>query len=125
VEKEAMRRRANGQVTNFEKMAWHADRAERLQAEIEEMERVAIAQGGAQQYGRMERSDQTILPDSYMANVLLRDNHEYQQLVGARNGHEEQIQMYSALIQAGHRETGNIRIDGELRIRISPAVESA
>jgi hypothetical protein len=120
-----MRRRAKVQVTNFQKMAWHADKVERLQAQIEEMERVAIAQAGAQQYGRMERSDLTILPDGYMANVLLRDSHEYHQLVSARNGHQIQIQMYSALIQAGHQETGNIRADGELKIRTSPAVESA
>jgi hypothetical protein len=108
-----------GQVTNFQKMAWHADQAERLQARIEEMERVAVARGVVQQQGRMSRSDETVLSDSYMASTLLRDNHEYRQLVGIRNGHEAQIKMYSALIVAGHQATGNIRVDGRMTIRNS------
>lgn len=108
-----------GQETNFQKMAWHADQAERLQAQIEEMERVAVAKGSWQQSGRMERADATLLPDSYMADTLLRDNHQYRRLIGIRNGHQAQIKMYSALIVAGHQATGHIRIEGDLKIRNS------
>lgn len=116
-----------GQETNYQKMSWHADQVERLQARIEEMERVALAVGTAQQWGRMEYSDSTPLSDTYMADVVLRNNHEYRRAVSARNGHQQQIQMYSALIVAGHLKTDHIRVDGRMRIRnrISPAVESA
>jgi hypothetical protein len=108
-----------GQETNYQKMAWHADQAERLQAQIEEMEHVAAAKGVTQQMGRMERLDETLLPDSYMADSLLRESHQYRRLVGIRNGHQAQIQMYSALILAGHKVTGNIRVEGRMMIRNS------
>jgi hypothetical protein len=116
-EEEVMRRTVTGQETNFQKMSWHADQAERLQAQIEEMENAAVARGATQQQGRMERADATLLPDSYVADTLLRDSHQYRRLVGIRNGHQEQIQMYAALIAAGHQNTGNIRVNGEMRIR--------
>lgn len=92
--------------TNMEKLRYHANAAEKAQMQIEAFEEQAAITGGGMQYGRMQRNDNTLLPDGYMANVLLRDNHEYRTLVGARNAHQAQVAMYAALIMAGIRATG-------------------
>lgn len=96
-------------TTNLEKLRWHANAAERTQVKIEELEHQAEVIGARQQYGRMRRSDNTIMPDSYMAKNLLRDNHQYAQLVSSRNAHQAMIAMYSALIVAGVHETSYAR----------------
>lgn len=100
---------------NLEKLRYHANAAERCQVEIEEIERIAESVGGASQYGRMERSNKTVIPDSYMAKSLLQHNHRYLQLVGTRNGHQAQVAMYAALVMAGVEETGYVRhsLDGK------------
>lgn len=94
----------------FEKLRWHAFRAEQTQAQIEELERAAEQEGMAQQHGRMERTDGSEIPETYMANVLLRDRHAYLRLVGIRNSHQAQIGMYSALISAGLNQTAYRRV---------------
>ena len=102
-------------TTNLEKLRYHAHCAEIAQVEIELMESQAEVIAYRQQYGRMSRSDKTVLPDSYMAKNLLRDNHRYTQLVGTRNGHQAMVAMYSALIVAGVPKTahGRYTADGE------------
>lgn len=105
-------------TSNMEKLQYHAHRAERTQAQIEEMERQAKQAGAAQQAGRMERRDGSAIPDSYMGKTLLKDNPNYQRLVGIRNSHQAQVSMYSSLIGAGSAQTGNPRVacdDGSYR----------
>ena len=94
----------------FEKLRWHAFRAEQTQAAIEEMERAAEVEGALQQHGRMERADGSVLLDTYMGGVLLRDRHSYLRLVGIRNAHQTQVGMYSALISAGISQTAYRRV---------------
>lgn len=100
-------------TTNLEKLRYHAEQAERYQVQIEEIEEAADAVAARQQYGRMSRSNNTVLPDTYMAKSLLKDNHEYTRLVGSRNGHQAMVAMYSALVQAGIRETNYVRHSGD------------
>lgn len=91
---------------NIEKMRYHANAAEKAQMRIEAMERQAEEAGRAMQRGRLRRRNKTVISDGYMADVLLRTNHQYRSLVGTRNGHQAQVAMYSALIQAGVHGTG-------------------
>lgn len=94
----------------YEKLRWHAFRAEQAQAQIEEMERAAEEEGMLQQVGRMERADGSLIADTFMGNVLLRDRHAYLRQVGIRNAHQAQVGMYSALISAGVNQTAYRRV---------------
>lgn len=92
-------------TANRDKLRFHADRAERAQMQIEAMEEQAVQAAVGKQRGRMRRSDRSVLPDGYMADALLRDNHQYRSLVAVRNGHQAQVMMYAALIAAGVNRT--------------------
>ena len=102
--------------SSYEKMCWHADQAERTQAQIEAMEAEAKAKGAVQQQGRMARADGSTIDPNYMGKTLLRDNPAYQRLVAIRNAHQAQVSMYGTLHSVGHAVTGNPRIDGRMRI---------
>lgn len=95
--------------TNLKKLRFHADRAETAQLQIEAMEQQAVQAAIGKQQGRMRRSDKTVLPESFMADVLLRDNHQYRSLVAVRNAHQGQVSMYAALISAGVDRTAYAR----------------
>lgn len=99
---------------NRDKLRFHADRAERAQMQIEAMEEQAVQAAVGKQQGRMRRSDKSVLSDGYMADTLLRDNHQYRSLVAVRNGHQAQVALYSALIAAGVLRTayGRYSTDG-------------
>jgi len=99
-------------------MAWHADQAERAQAQIEAFEAEAAEKGAAQQEGRMALADGSHIDDKYMSKTLLRDLYPYQRLVAIRNAHQAMVSMYGTLLGAGHTETGHVRgTDGLLWIR--------
>jgi len=97
-------------TSNYEKLQWHAHRAERAQAEIEQIEAQAKAEGYLQQFGRMARTDGTELPDTFMGKKLLETYHRYRRLIGIRDSHQAQISMYGTLIGAGVLSTGNPRV---------------
>lgn len=97
-------------TTNFEKLQWHAHRAEVTQAKIEEMERVAKIIGYGKQFGRMERADGSELPATYMGKKELETLHQYRRLIGIRDSHQAQISMYASLIGAGATTTQNPRV---------------
>ena len=97
-------------VSCFEKLQWHAYRAERAQAQIEAMEREAKVVGYGKQFGRMELADGSELPDTFMGKKELENNHAYRRLVGIRDSHQAQVSMYASLIGAGIPQTGNHRV---------------
>jgi hypothetical protein len=107
-----------GHSTNIAKLTWHADQAERIQAQIEAYEAEAAQKGTAQQQGRMALDDGSQIDDKYMGKTLLRDFYPYQRLLGIRNAHQAMVSMYASLLGAGLTTTGHVRgVDGRLYIR--------
>lgn len=93
------------------KIAWHLERAEYWQHEVDRFERAALAKAQRQEEGRMARADGSKIDPEYLAGTLLENNFRYKAAVANRNAHQRQVEIYGAAFTAGIRDTVWARTD--------------